>query len=292
MFKSMTGYGRGECAGDNKVWSIEIRTVNHRFLDTQIRMPRQYNSLENKMRDLIKEYIKRGRVDVFLKEVNEGESLKIVKLDKQLAKAYYDKLKELSEHLNISFSSSIEVIAKFPEVLEVEKTEEDLDKIWPLMKEAFLKALEEVIQMRIKEGEQLAQDLTNRVEEVKSLLKEIECKTSQVVEEYKEKLRIRINELIGDYNISEERLAIETAIIADKSNINEEIVRLYSHTKQFIENLHNKGSIGRKLDFLVQEMHREINTIGSKTNDSNISNLVVNIKSEVEKIREQVQNIE
>jgi uncharacterized protein (TIGR00255 family) len=288
----MTGYGRGECAGEKKIWSIEMRTVNHRFLDIQIRMPRQYNSIEDKIRDLIKGYINRGRVDVFLKEVSEGESSKIVKLDKQLAKDYYINLKELSEHLKISFSPSTVEIAKFPEVMEVEKSEEDLELVWPLLKEAFLKALAEVKQMRVKEGEELALDLLKRIEKVRSLVGEVENMTSQVVEEYKEKLRIRINELAGDYNISEERLAIETAIIADKSNITEEIVRLYSHLKQFQENLHKNDPVGRKLDFLVQEMHREVNTIGSKTNDVSISNFVVDIKSEVEKIKEQVQNIE
>ncbi|MBZ4687052.1 MAG: hypothetical protein PWQ96_1617 [Clostridia bacterium] len=292
MVKSMTGYGRGESTGNGKIWSVEMKTVNHRFLDINIKLPRQYSLLEEKIRSVVKKQAARGRIDIYIKVEEENESSRKVKLDKILAKEYYNNLRELAETLHINFAPTVIEIASLPEVMDVEQPEEDLDQIWPSLEEAIIAALNSVMQMRESEGKELAKDLHGRLNTIKQLVEKIEDRNPQFVEEYKAKLQERVSELAGEIDIDEDRLAAEVVIMADRSNITEEIVRLYSHLKQFSDNLQKEGTIGRKLDFLVQEMHREVNTIGSKSSDTEISNLVVNIKSELEKIKEQVQNIE
>lgn len=292
MVKSMTGYGRGESTGNGKIWSVEMKTVNHRFLDINIKLPRQYSLLEEKIRSVVKKQAARGRIDIYIKVEEENESSRKVKLDKVLAKEYYNNLRELAETLHINFAPTVIEIASLPEVMDVEQPEEDLDQIWPSLEEAIIAALNSVMQMRESEGKELAKDLHGRLNTIKQLVEKIEDRNPQFVEEYKAKLQERVSELAGEIDIDEDRLAAEVVIMADRSNITEEIVRLYSHLKQFSDNLQEEGTIGRKLDFLVQEIHREVNTIGSKSSDTEISNLVVNIKSELEKIKEQVQNIE
>lgn len=292
MLKSMTGYGRGESTENGKIWSVEIKTVNHRFLDINVKLPRQYSLLEEKIRSVVKKQTARGRIDIYIKVEDKSEFSRKVKLDKDLAKEYYNNLRELAEALQIDFNPSVIEIASFPEVMGVEQQEEDLDQVWPALEEAIVAALNGVLQMRKNEGEELAKDLHGRLAIIKEYVEKIEERTPQFIADFKEKLKERVTDLAGDIDIDEERLSAEVVIMAERSNITEEIVRLYSHLKQFSKNLRERGSIGRKLDFLVQEMHREVNTIGSKSSDTDISNFMVNIKSEVEKIKEQVQNIE
>ena len=293
MLKSMTGFGRGESQVDGKKFSLEIKTLNNRYLDIIIRMPKSYSYLEERIKKTIKNSVKRGRVEVYIKSENTNVLGYSVVPNIPLAKQYMTAAETISDQLVIKNDITLSYISKFPDVLVVEKIEEDEDVIWDCMSVAIEEATKKAIDMRKIEGEQIKKDITSRLNIIIELLKEVKNKAPEVVLEYKEKLNARIKELLDStIVIDENRLATEVAFFADKSSIDEELVRFDSHIEQLKSTLNENDSIGRKLDFLLQEMNREVNTIGSKANHLVITNHVVKIKSELEKIREQVQNIE
>lgn len=293
MIKSMTGFGRGESTDGIHNFNIEIKTVNHRYNDMVLKIPKHLSYLEEKIKRRIKNRISRGRVEVYINLEYISESAMEVKVDIPLAKAYKSGLELILEELNLKDEIKLSHIMSLSEIIKTERKELDEDITWDCLKTALDKALEKVIDMREKEGVILKRDMEYQVEKIKKMVKEIEKRSPLVVEEYKEKLKERIRELLDDeYNLDEERLNNEIAFFADKSDINEEIVRLNSHINQFLQTLESGESIGRKLDFIIQEMNREINTIGSKANDLVIGNYVIDVKSELEKMREQAQNVE
>ncbi|NLT95592.1 MAG: YicC family protein [Clostridia bacterium] len=288
----MTGYGRGEAENEAKKFTVEIKSINHRYLEVIVKQPKQYMLLEDKIRRLVQEYIKRGRVEIYIKVEETGLKKQEVKVDKENAIAYYNSLKDLADFLQISPNVNIYQLATLPDVIKVEEMEEDLEDIWVVMEKAHIKALEQLTAMREAEGQSLKNDLIQRIILLQDLSAKIERRSPVVVEEYRERLQNRLKELMTDTSFDETRFNQEIVYFAEKCNITEELVRLKSHFQQFLNSLESAESIGRKLDFLVQELNRETNTIGAKANDLEISQLVVEMKSEIEKIREQVQNIE
>ena len=293
MAISMTGFGRGEYKDDNYQFLVECKTINHKYADINIRLPRKLSFLEDKARILVKDYIKRGRVDLYIKLDLLGSEDVNLKFDEALATQYVSILKQIKDKFDIVDDISVMNIAKFPDVIKTEEKEDDEDKLWSMLKVALENALLKLKEMRSEEGKKLAEDIQNRCDLLKNYIEDIEKYSYNVVIDYKEKLKNRISDMLEDPSIIDEsRLAQEVAIYADKSNITEEIVRFKSHIEQLKNTVVKNESIGRKIDFLIQEMNRETNTIGSKSSDLNITNLVVEIKSELEKIREQIQNIE
>lgn len=292
MIKSMTGYGRGEAATAGKSFAVELKSVNHRYQEVVLRMPRPLSPLEDRIRRLIQTRVARGRIDGYLGVDDCGEKTAIVKVDKALAGAYYKAMKELGEDLDLDGKVKLKHLIALPSVLTVEEPADDIEEWWPAIQKAVEAALEDLIRMRSVEGEQLAGDLNKRVGQVALLSEKIRDRSPVVVEEYRERLGARIHEFLKESVLDADRLAVEVAIFAERSSITEETVRLESHLKQARACLETEEPVGRKLDFLIQEMNREINTIASKANDLEIGRWVVEAKSEMEKIREQVQNIE
>nr|WP_312667467.1 YicC/YloC family endoribonuclease [Tissierella praeacuta] len=293
IIKSMTGFGRGESSNEVYNFKVEIKAVNHRYNDIVVKMPRHISYLEENVKKIIKTEINRGKIDVYINLDYINESAIDIKVDIPLAKSYKYVLEKLSEELELEENIRLFNILGLSEIIKTERKELDEDIAWTCLKEALNMALRDIMNMKVVEGEELKNDMISKLDRIETIVLEIEERSPLVVLEYKGKLKERIGELLDkDINIDEDRIASEVAIFADKSNINEEIVRLKSHVKQFLSILNEKDAIGRKLDFLIQEMNREINTIGSKANDMLISQNVVEIKSELEKIREQVQNIE
>jgi len=293
MLISMTGFGRGEARVGSKTFSIEVKSVNHRYLDMNIRMPKQFLSFEESMRKMIKEQIRRGKVDVFVNYETADGSHGEVKVDLELAKGYYESLNAIGESLSITHDVNTLAIGRFPEVISLETKEEDEEVIEEGINTALSQALSQLSAMRKNEGEKTERDLIDQLKEIDGSVEIIEKLAPTQVEHYREKLMERIGELVqNQLDIDEERIQGEVIFFADKSNINEEIVRLKSHGEQFKKTLSAHEPMGRKLDFIIQEMNREINTISSKSHSTDISNEVVAVKSALEKIREQVQNIE
>lgn len=293
MAISMTGFGRGEYKDDNYHFLVECKTINHKYADINIRLPRKLSFLEDKARILIKDYIKRGRVDLYIKLDLLGSEDVNLKFDEELATQYVSILKQIKDKFDVVDDISVMNIAKFPDVIKTEEKEDDEDKLWSMLKVALENALLKLKEMSSEEGQKLAMDIQNRCDLLKNYIEDIEKYSYNVVIDYKEKLKNRISDILEDPSIIDEnRLAQEVAIYADKSSITEEIVRFKSHIEQLKNTVVKNESIGRKIDFLIQEMNRETNTIGSKSSDLNITNLVVEVKSELEKIREQIQNIE
>ncbi|HSH36173.1 MAG TPA: YicC/YloC family endoribonuclease [Schnuerera sp.] len=293
MIKSMTGFGRGESTNGIHNFSLEIKTVNHRYNDIVLKIPKHLNYLEEKIKKRIKNSINRGRVEVYINLEYISKSSIDVKVDMLLAKAYKTGVETIKKQLDIKDEVKLAHILSFPEIITTERKEMDEDITWDCLKTALDMALEKVINMRKEEGNILKKDMESQIVKIEKMMGEIEIRSPLVVEEYKEKLKNRIEELLDeDYNLDEERLNNEIAFFADRSDINEEIVRVNSHIRQFIKTLEEIEPVGRKLDFIIQEMNREVNTIGSKANDLVIGNYVIDIKSELEKIREQAQNVE
>lgn len=295
MIRSMTGFGRGRSQADGREFLVEIKTVNHRYCDIYAKMPRQISFLEDKVREAVGKSVSRGKVDVFISYDDFSEDSKNVLIDEGLAGTYIKSVEHLRDKYGLKDDISVSLIARFPDILKVEKSEQDEEEIWELLSEALNHALDALINMRQIEGEGLMNDLLERADVIENIVQEISIRAPEVVKEYKYKLENRIKEILEQQVIDENRMATEVAIFADRCNIDEELVRLGSHIKQLRQTLDNSQSdcpVGRKLDFLLQEMNREINTIGSKANDLDITKNVVEIKSELEKIREQIQNIE
>ena len=293
MAISMTGFGRGEFKNDNYHFLVECKTINHKYCDINVRLPRKISFLEDKIRNYVKNFVKRGRVDLYIKLDLIGSEDVNLKFDDKLATQYVNILKEIKEKFDLQDDISVMNVAKFPEIVKCEEKEEDEDLYWSILKEALDMSMEKLTQMRKEEGEKLAIDTIERCDILANLIDEIEKYSNTVVDEYREKLNNRISEILENPSIIDEnRLAQEVAIFADKSSITEEIVRFRSHIEQLRKTVEKNDSIGRKIDFLIQEMNREVNTTGSKSSNINITNLVVEVKSELEKIREQIQNIE
>jgi len=292
LLRSMTGFGRGEYLGRLKQVTVEIKAVNHRFSEVQVRLPYQYAMLEERVRKLVLNYFSRGRIDVVIKLENTSGKQRELQVDKDLAVTYYKKIEELAVAIGIPCEVNVVQIAQFPEVLVLREPEEEMEIIWQDLSPALQKAVDVLLQMREKEGWKLKEDLVRRIQTLQQIHSKILQKSPQVVEIYRQKLATRLQEVLPEGQIDEERLALEVALLADKCNLDEELVRLNSHFMQFAQALEEDTAVGRKLDFLLQEMNREVNTIGSKANDVEITQAVVALKSELEKIREQVQNIE
>ncbi len=293
MVKSMTGFGKNDSQIENKYFRVELKSVNHRYIDISIRLPKMFTYLEENIRNLIKSYLQRGRIEVYIAYRNIGDSDVKVAIDMPLAREYLNSLTKMDWELAIQSDITTSLIVSFPDVLKVEKKEEDEEEIWRCLRDALDTALIELVAMRKAEGEKLKIDMLKRLDKIDGLLAQIKDRSPIIVQEYRQRLTDRVKEILNEqFDLDEGRIAMEVALFADKSNITEEIVRLHSHIEQFIKTLEEDDAIGRKLDFLLQEMNRETNTIGSKANDLTVANLVINIKSELEKMREQVQNIE
>lgn len=292
MLKSMTGFGRSEVVGGGKRFTLELKSVNHRFCEVVLRLPRSLSSLEERIRQLIKSRVARGRVDGYLSVEQEEEKGYTVRVNRGLARSYYEAIRELQDELGLVGGVSITTIMSLPEVLVLEENPEDIEEFWPFIERAVQEAVDALCSMRVEEGRRLEEDLRMRVEKIALLNKEIESRAPLVVEEYYNRLSRRLREWLAEGALEPSQLAAEAALFAERSNITEEVVRLNSHIEQMRACFSSVEPVGRKLDFLIQEMNREINTIASKAGDLQISRLVVEVKSELEKIREQVQNIE
>lgn len=288
----MTGYGSGTIVEDGKEISIELKSLNHRYTDINIRIPRNLSFLEDDIRKKIQEQVSRGRIDVFVNYQNTNEDSYDIKIDFALLKSYLNSFDQIKKTTNLVDDITLSQILKLNDILIVSIREENNDTLTKIMRNSLEKALCELIQMRSDEGEKLVHDIDQRADFINSKVSKIEDRVPIVIQEYKEKLQARIYELLQGMEMDMNRFNTEVAFFSDRSNITEEIIRLRSHIKQLQDTLSLKIPIGRKLDFIVQEMNREINTIGSKANDLNITNIVMDIKSEIEKIREQIQNIE
>lgn len=291
MIKSMTGYGRGKLTFEGRDYTVEIKTVNHRYNDISIKMPRYLICLEDSLRKLISKNISRGKTDVYVSLNNLSDVGKDIKLDIELAGKYISEMRNLAERYNLTDDITVTSLMKFPDMI-VMNNDVDENLCWSELKSCTEVALENLKQAREKEGENLKQDILNRLTKISDNVKEMEEKSANLPEEYRKKLQDRLNELGISQIVDENRIATELVLFADRSSICEEITRLRSHLKTFKDILNQDCAIGKKLDFLVQEMNREINTIGSKANCISITDCVVATKNEIENIREQIQNIE
>ncbi len=299
MLKSMTGFGRGEYEDDNFSITVEMKAVNHRYNEVAIRLPRFLNPLEDRIRKTILKTISRGRIDVFINADYTASGNCTLKVDKNLAAAYHNALQEVGEAVGsaetgINAAAEILYIARCQDVINVKEGFFDVESVWPKVEQALRQAVDNLVAMREAEGGNIYGDFIYRADLIAEKLALIEERSPMVVEEYQNKLSERLNNLLAEHNVTvePERLLQEVAIFADRTSVTEEIVRLKSHIKQFKLILASGQPVGRKLDFLIQEFNREANTIASKANDYTLAQIVVEIKAEIEKIREQVQNIE
>ena len=293
MIRSMTGYGKQSLNVEGREYQIEIKSVNHRYLDINVKIPKTISYLEETIKKEISNKIKRGKIDVFVSFENNSEEGRKIEINKQLAKLYIEQLKELAQEERIGSNIEVIDIAKIPDVLTIIVDEEN-SRIKEEIKQVTQDAVTKVLDMKNTEGEKIAQDLLQRISNIQSKIVEISAKSTGLIEEYVVKLEKRVKELLKNDEVDKSRLAQEVVIYADKCSIEEEITRLKSHIFQFKNLISNNqdGAIGKKLDFIIQEMNRETNTIGSKANNLEITNGVIDIKTELEDIREQVQNIE
>ena len=294
MIRSMTGYGRGEAALNGRKITVEVRSVNNRYLDCGVKLPRAYIFAEDTIKKRVGQAISRGKVDVFVNIVQtEGEALSVT-VNEELAKSYIDALKKLYQlgDGNVKADYRATDLARFPDILTVEKKEEDLEAVAADLCAVLDLALEDFDRMREREGEKLAADILSRAAVIEDYTAQVEKRSPQTVAEYRARLEGKMQEVLSNVQLDESRILTEAAIFADKVAVDEETVRLRSHLEQLRGMLAQGGATGRKLDFLIQEFNRETNTIGSKCNDIEISRMVVDMKAEIEKIREQVQNIE
>ncbi len=292
MIKSMTGFGRCEIAeGDRKI-TVEMKSVNHRYLDINIKMPKKLSFFEAAIRNELKNYIQRGKVDIFITYEDFTESNVCVKYNKELAGEYMNYLKQMAEDFSLDNDVRVSALSRYPEVLIMEEQTVDEEELWVLLNRAIKGAAEAFVDTRIREGENLKNDLITKLDGMLIHVDYITKRSPEIIDEYKKKLKEKVKELLEDAQIDESRLLMEVTIFADKVCVDEELVRLRSHIKATRDSLVKGGGIGRKLDFIAQEMNREANTILSKTSDLEISNRAIELKTEIEKVREQIQNIE
>ncbi len=292
MIKSMTGFGKGENEAEGRKFTVEIKSVNHRYNDINIRLPRFMISLEDKIRKHLMQKISRGKTDVYINFETFSQQDISVKLNEQLAEAVVEKLNYLQSTYGLKSDNTLDLVSRFPEVLTTENIEENEEIMYDILLPALDGALEQFTAMREREGAALKADILKKCAVLRELTGKIEEKAAVVPEEYRQKLKNRIDELLGDVPVDEQRISQEVLLFADRCCIDEEITRLYSHISQLEEILESDGPVGRKLDFLVQELNREANTSASKSGDLYITQAAIDLKSEIEKIREQIQNIE
>lgn len=292
MVKSMTGYGGSRQIIDNREISVEIRSVNHRYFELNCRTPREMAFLEEKIKSVVKERVFRGKIDIFVNVgVDENEEA-VVTVNHSLAGGYIKALREVAVKYELSDDISVSSLARYNDIFKVTKPQADEEKLWNNVKIVLDDAIDKFVAMRQAEGEKLYEDITGRCETILNLVGDVEQRSPETVTEYRNKLLDRMNEVLSGATVDEQRILTEAAIFADKVAVAEETVRLRSHFDQFYKILKSEGSVGRKIDFILQEMNREANTIGSKVQDAQLAHIVVDIKAELEKIREQVQNIE
>ncbi len=292
MIASMTGFGRGEITENGLTVLVEIRSLNHRFLDIEVRLPKNLSCFEKEVKDAIAARLSRGRVSISISVKGEHVPPAALTIDRSLAQTYRKLLDELKEELNLEGSVKLEQLLNFPDIITTEAVEDFDTSVWDTVKKGVDAALEDLVTMRRREGEEIQKDLKARIALIDSLVKHIEARTKHTSEELYRKLKARVKELAAADILNEGRLETEVALLAEKADVTEECIRFKSHNTLFLELLRNGTSEGRKLNFLLQEMHREANTIGAKASDAQIAHWVVEIKEEVEKLREQVQNIE
>jgi uncharacterized protein (TIGR00255 family) len=288
----MTGYGCASASFGEKTFSVEIKSVNSRYSDFSIKMPRVYTFLEEPLKKAAGEVIKRGKVDIYINVEKSQSNDCVVKVDEALAGEYLSALRNLSSSLGVSSNLTAETFLRIPDVFTVEKAPEDTEAITSAVLGALSEALKSFDEMRIAEGKKLVCDLKEHLAFIENATMEVEKRSPEIVSEYRQRIEDRVRDILQGANYDETRLLTEVAIFSDKVNVNEEIVRLKSHISQFTDMLIEGGSVGRKIDFLIQEMNREINTIGSKSNDLDVARIVIDVKAEIEKLREQIQNIE
>ena len=292
MIKSMTGFGRFETVTDSYKISVEMKAVNHRYLDLSIKMPKKFNYFEAGIRTLLKDYIQRGKVDVFISYEDYTEGRMCLKYNSGLAAEYMEAYGAMARQFGLANTVTVTDLARCPEVLTMEQASEDEEEMWKILSHAVRQASDRFVETRTLEGENLKKDLLGKLDYMEILVSEVEERSPQVLAEYRARLEEKVKELLAGASIDENRIATEVTIFADKICVDEETVRLRSHISNTRQELTKGGGIGRKLDFIAQEMNREANTILSKANDLEISQRAIALKTEVEKVREQIQNIE
>ena len=292
MIKSMTGFGRCEVQKDSRKFTVELKSVNHRYLDVNIRMPKKLNFFETAIRTLLKSYANRGKVDIFITYEDLSQTQVSVKYNATLAAEYMKYLKQMEEEFGLENDVRVSTLSRYPEVFTMEEQSEDEEELWNGLKEALEGAFTQFVETRKTEGENLKKDIISKLDLLSEQIGFIEERSPQIVAEYRAKLEDKMKELLADTQIEESRIASEVILFADKICTDEEVVRLKSHISHMRNTLEEKDEIGRKLDFIAQEMNREANTILSKANDIEVSDRAISLKTEIEKIREQIQNIE
>lgn len=292
MVKSMTGFGRGEASDENRKFTVEIKAVNHRYFDVNVRMPKKFGYFDSALRATLKNYIQRGKIDVFVTYEDSSQENFALRYNEAIAAEYVRYFKKIAETFGLEDDIRASTIGRSPEVLELEEATENEEEIWAVLKEALVAACEKFVETRTAEGEHLADDLLDKLDNLELLVGKVEERYPSIVKEYTEKIREKAEELLGDRQIDETRLATELVLFSDKICTDEETVRLRSHIKSMRSALKGEDGVGRKLDFIAQEMNREANTILSKANDLVTSQFAIDMKTEIEKIREQIQNIE
>ena len=289
---SMTGYGSAKGSVEGQEITVELKSVNNRYLDCSVRLPRNFLFSEDTVKQAVSAGVSRGKVDVFVSAQASQESGTVVSVNEELARGYRDAVARIAETLGLESGLNAFSLARFPDVLTVERRELDKDKAAAALSEITAKAVEEFNAMREREGERLRRDMLGKLETIEGLVSVVEERSPQTVKEYRERLEARLRDILADRSLDEQRVITEAAIFADRTAVDEETVRLRSHIAQFRTMLEEGSPIGRKMDFLVQEFNRESNTIGSKCSDASLAKVVVDLKSEIEKIREQLQNVE
>lgn len=292
MIKSMTGFGRCEIQKGSRKFTVELKSVNHRYLDVNIRMPKKLNFFETAIRTLLKSYANRGKVDIFITYEDLSQTQVAVKYNAALAAEYLKYLKQMEEEFGLENDVRVSTLSRYPEVFTMEEQSEDEEELWNGLKEALEGAFTQFVETRKTEGENLKKDILSKLDLLEEQIVFIEERSPQIIAEYRAKLEDKMKELLADTQIEENRIAAEVILFADKICTDEEVVRLKSHIQHMRNTLEEKEGIGRKLDFIAQEMNREANTILSKANDLEVSNHAISLKTEIEKIREQIQNIE
>ena len=292
MIKSMTGFGRFEFTGAERKITVEMKSVNHRYSEISVRMPKKLNMFETSIRNVLKQYISRGKVDMFITYEDESEGKACVRYNEEVAAEYLKYLKMMVETFGLENDIRVSTLSKYPEVLVLEEQAQDEDDIWHDLETAVRGCAEKFVQTRIDEGNHLKEDIIQKLNGILVMVDKVEERSPQIVAEYREKLMNKVAELLGDTKLDESVLATEITIFADKICVDEETVRLRAHVDNMIKTLDSGENIGRKLDFIAQEMNREANTTLSKANDMELSNIAIDLKTEIEKIREQIQNIE
>lgn len=292
MIKSMTGFGRCEISENTKKMTVEMKSVNHRYLDVNMKMPKKLNLFDASIRSLLKSYLQRGKVDLFITYEDTAETNFSLKYNQELAGEYLRYLRQMSEQFGLENDIRVSTLSRYPEIFSMEEVQADEEALWQLLEKAVRGACAQFVETRTKEGEALKKDLLEKLDGMLVNVDYIAERSPQIIGEYRQKLEEKVKELLADAHIEESRLATEVTIFADKICVDEEIVRLRSHVEHMKETLKEGGAVGRKLDFIAQEMNREANTILSKANDLEVSNHAIDLKTEIEKVREQIQNIE